>query len=54
MTNSDTILLLVIVIGVVMGLVVVPAIELAQAAQPPGRGCEFTPGGNASKTRCVH
>ena len=28
--------------------------EQAQAAQPPGRGCEFTPGGNASKARCVH
>ena len=23
-------------------------------AQPPGRGCEFTPGGNASKGRCIH
>jgi flagellar basal body-associated protein FliL len=26
----------------------------AEARQPPGRGCEFTAGGNASKTRCVH
>jgi len=28
--------------------------QQAEAAQPQGRGCEFTPGGNASKTRCVH
>jgi hypothetical protein len=53
MTNSDTMLLLVIAIGVVMGLVVVPVIEVVQAAQPPGRGCQFTPGGNASQGRCV-
>jgi hypothetical protein len=29
-------------------------VQEAKAAQPPGRGCEFTPGGNESKTRCVH
>jgi hypothetical protein len=40
-----------------LGLLVVESISIqqqAQAAQPPGRGCEFTPGGNASKGRCVH
>jgi hypothetical protein len=41
-----------------LGLVSVVAADIsqqeAQAKQPPGRGCEFTPGGNASKTRCVH
>jgi hypothetical protein len=39
-----------------LGLLVVESISIqqqAQAAQPPGRGCEFTPGGNASKGRCV-
>ena len=44
----------------VLGLLSVIAVESimtvqeAKAKQPPGRGCEFTPGGNASKTRCVH
>jgi hypothetical protein len=40
-----------------LGLVVIETISVQQqahAAQPLGRGCEFTPGGNASKTRCVH
>ena len=40
-----------------LGVVVVESISIqqqAQAAQPPGRGCEFTPGGNASKGRCIH
>lgn len=41
-----------------LGLVSVVAVDIsqqeAQVKQPPGRGCEFTPGGNASKTRCVH
>jgi hypothetical protein len=34
--------------------VTIPLQQQAEAAQPPGRGCEFTPGGNASKARCVH
>jgi hypothetical protein len=41
----------------VLGVIAVESImtvQEAKAAQPPGRGCEFTPGGNASKTRCVH
>jgi len=44
---------------VVMVAVTIP-LQQAEAApggvpgQPAGRGCEFTPGGNASKTRCVH
>jgi hypothetical protein len=41
-----------------LGLVTIVAADIsqqqAQSAQPPGRGCEFTPGGNASKSRCVH
>jgi hypothetical protein len=40
-----------------LGLLVVESISIqqqVQARQPPGRGCEFTPGGNASKTRCIH
>jgi hypothetical protein len=41
--------------GVVVATVAVTiSLQQAEAAQPPGRGCEFTPGGNASKTRCVH
>ena len=41
----------------VLGVIAVESIMTAQeakAAQPPGRGCEFTPGGNASKGRCFH
>jgi hypothetical protein len=42
-------------LGVVaITIVTIPLQQQAEAAQPPGRGCEFTPGGNASKTRCVH
>jgi hypothetical protein len=49
-----------VIFGIIaaLGLVTVVAVDVsqqeAQAKQPPGRGCEFTPGGNASKTRCVH
>jgi hypothetical protein len=43
------------VLGIVVVMVAVTiSLHQAEAAQPPGRGCEFTPGGNASKTRCVH
>ena len=41
----------------ILGVIAVESIMTAQeakAAQPPGRGCEFTPGGNASKARCIH
>ena len=41
----------------VLGVIAVESImtvQEAKAAQPPGRGCEFTPGGNASKGRCFH
>jgi hypothetical protein len=56
---NDTTLTIVAIVAVLglVGLVVVRSISIqqqAQAAQPPGRGCEFTPGGNASKGRCVH
>lgn len=57
--NTETTLAvfaIVVALGVV-GVIVVESISIAQqaqAVQPPGRGCEFTPGGNASKTRCVH
>ncbi|MFL6410099.1 MAG: hypothetical protein ACJ71K_02510 [Nitrososphaeraceae archaeon] len=54
----DTTLAIVAIVAAIglLGLVVVETISIqqqAQAAQPPGRGCEFTPGGNASKGRCV-
>jgi hypothetical protein len=59
--SKETTLAIVAIIAAVglLGIVVVESINIpqqqqAQAAQPPGRGCEFTPGGNASKTRCVH
>ena len=39
---------------VVITIVTIPLQQQAEAAQPPGRGCEFTPAGNASKARCVH
>ena len=41
----------------ILGVIAIESIMIVQeakAVQPPGRGCEFTPGGNASKTRCVH
>jgi hypothetical protein len=42
-------------LGVVaITIVTIPLQQQAEAAQPPGKGCEFTPGGNASKARCVH
>jgi hypothetical protein len=42
-------------LGVVaITIVTIPLQQQAEAAQPPGRGCEFTPGGNASKARCIH
>jgi hypothetical protein len=41
-------------IVVVMVAVTIPLQQQAEAAQPPGKGCEFTPAGNASKARCVH
>jgi hypothetical protein len=52
---DKTVLALFAIVAVV-GLLGVVAVEINSvlAAQPPGRGCEFTPGGNASKTRCVH
>ena len=57
--NTETtlaIFAIVVALGIV-GVIVVESISIAQQAQakqPLGRGCEFTPGGNASKTRCVH
>ena len=57
--NSETMLAIfaiVVALGV-LGVIAVESISMlqqAQAVQPPDRGCEFTPGGNASKTRCVH
>jgi hypothetical protein len=58
--NTETTLAIFAIVAA-LGLVAVVAVDVssiaqqqAQAKQPPGRGCEFTPGGNASKTRCVH
>jgi hypothetical protein len=51
-------IIMVFAVVAALGLVSVVAVDIsqqeAQAKQPPDRGCEFTPGGNASKTRCVH
>ena len=41
-------------VGVVAITIVTIPLQQAEAAQPPGKGCEFTPAGNASKLRCVH
>jgi hypothetical protein len=58
MINHTSLAVIAIMAAVgLLGIVVVESIVIqqqVQAAQPPGRGCEFTPGGNASKTRCVH
>jgi hypothetical protein len=50
----NTTTLAIFAVFAVMGLVGVIAITTLEAAQPPARGCEFNPGGNASKLRCVH
>ena len=48
------------ILGVIAAMLVTIPLQQAKAAPggipgpPPGTGCEFTPGGNASKTRCVH
>jgi hypothetical protein len=58
--NNATIAVIAIVsalaiVGVVaVTVVIIPLQQQAEAAQPPGRGCEFTPGLNASKGRCFH
>ena len=57
--NSETTLAMfaiVVALGVVdvIALESISMLQQAQAVQPPDRGCEFTAGGNASKTRCVH
>jgi hypothetical protein len=59
MQKKETTLAIIAIVAALglLGLAVAESISLqqqAQAAQPPGRGCEFTPGANASKTRCVH
>ena len=59
MEFSTTTLALIAIISAVglIGVVAVDTILIVhdvEAKQPPGRGCEFTPGGNASKTHCVH
>jgi hypothetical protein len=59
-TTTTSIAVIAIVAAVALfGVVIVLAVvtipqQQAEAAQPPGRGCEFTPGGNASQGRCVH
>jgi hypothetical protein len=58
-TNTSMAIIAIVAALGLLGVVVVTvavtiSLQQAEAAQPPGRGCEFTPGGNASKTRCVH
>jgi hypothetical protein len=53
-TTTFNLVVLAFALMLVGGLMAMPIIEEAQAAKPAGRGCEFTPGANASKTRCVH
>ena len=61
MTTTNTSMAIIAIVAALglLGVVVVTvavtiSLQQAEAAQPPGRGCEFTPGGNASKARCVH
>jgi hypothetical protein len=59
-TTSIAVIAIIAALGLlgIVVLTVTVAIPLqqqqAEARQPPGKGCEFTPGGNASKARCVH
>ena len=58
MNRSIAVIAIVAALGLLGVVVVTVAVTIslqqqAEAAQPPGRGCEFTPGGNTSKTRCV-
>jgi Flp pilus assembly protein CpaB len=57
--TSITIIAIVAAIGLLGVVVVTIAVTIslqqqAEAAQPPGKGCEFTPAGNASQGRCIH
>jgi len=59
MNTTIAVIAIVAALGLLGVVVVTVAVTIslqqqAEAAQPPGRGCEFTPGANASKTRCVH
>ena len=57
MNSETTLAMFAIVVALGVGVIALESISMlqqAQAVQPPDRGCEFTAGGNASKTRCVH
>jgi hypothetical protein len=58
MSQETTLAIIAVVAALgLLGIIVVESISIqqqVQARQPPGRGCEFTPGGNASKGRCIH
>jgi Flp pilus assembly protein CpaB len=59
MSNTTFVIIAIVaalaLLGVVaITIVTIPLQQQAEAAQPPGKGCEFTPAGNASKARCVH
>jgi len=60
MTNTTFVLIALVAVLALLGVVAITIVTIplqlqqAEAAQPPGKGCEFTPGGNASKARCVH
>ena len=58
--NTSIALVSIVAALAVLGVVVVTVAvtislqQQAEAAQPPGKGCEFTPAGNASQGRCIH
>jgi Flp pilus assembly protein CpaB len=59
MSNTTFVIIAIVaalaLLGVVaITIVTIPLQQQAEAAQPPGKGCEFTPAGNASKARCLH
>jgi hypothetical protein len=58
--NDTTFIVVAIVAALTLfGVVAITIVSItlqqqAEAAQPPGKGCEFARGGNASQGRCIH
>ena len=66
MNNSSIAIIAIVAALALLGVpvltvaVAIPSLQQAEAApggvpgHPPGMGCQFTPGANASKLRCIH
>jgi hypothetical protein len=66
MNNSSIAIIAIVAALALLGVpvltvaVTIPSLQQAETApggvpgRPPGTGCQFTPGANASKLRCIH